>query len=169
MSLSQNILQLVPEKMRNTAMVQLFGLLKVPMIFWLHPRVEELSDERCVITIPLTRRSRNHLHSMYFGALCVGADVSGGMVAIKLAQELKVNPSFAFKDVKANFLKRAEGPTVFTCTDGKIVRAAFEESMASGERVNKAVRVVATVPSKLGDEPVAEFELTFSVKVKKRS
>jgi hypothetical protein len=37
---------------------------------------------------------------------------------------------------------------------------------ATGEREERTVRVVARVPKKLGDEPVARFELTLSVKKK---
>jgi acyl-coenzyme A thioesterase PaaI-like protein len=56
-----------------------FGWLKVPMIAWVRPKVIELNDERSVIKIALTRRTKNHLNSLYFGALCVGADVTGGI------------------------------------------------------------------------------------------
>jgi hypothetical protein len=40
----------------------------------------------------------------------------------------------------------------------------MRRTLESGEREEATVHVVATVPSKLGDEPVARFELTLSLK-----
>ena len=46
------------------------------------------------------------------------------------------------------------------------IRALIERCTASGEREDIPVRVTATVPSKFGVEPVAEFVLSLSIKVK---
>lgn len=56
-----------------------FGHFKVPMIGYLKPRIIKLDDTEIIICLPLNRRSRNHLNSMYFGALSVGADLAGGL------------------------------------------------------------------------------------------
>jgi hypothetical protein len=40
------------------------------------------------------------------------------------------------------------------------------ETITTGERVNLPVKVIATVPDKFGDEPVAEFTITLSLKEK---
>ena len=107
---------------------------------------------------------------MYFGALCIGADAAGGMIAAKLLAQLKgAKGSLIFKDFKANFLKRPEGDTIFTCKDGARIKAAVDQAHQSGERVDLPVHVIATVPSKFGDEPVATFVLTLSLKVKKHA
>ena len=157
----------VPEAMRNTAFLRLFGLAKVPMIFFCSPRVVELSSQRCEIVIPLSRRTKNHLRSMYFGALCVGADCAGGMIGMKIIEEEKVPVNLVFKDFKAEFLKRPEGDVHFSCENGVEIVAAVKRAMETGERQNVSVPVVATVPTKLGSEPVATFVLTLSLKKKK--
>jgi hypothetical protein len=69
-----------------------------------------------------------------------------------------------FKDFHADFLKRAEGDVRFTCEQGREIRALVRKALASGERESLPVHVTATVPSKLGDEPVAQFTLTLSLK-----
>jgi hypothetical protein len=46
------------------------------------------------------------------------------------------------------------------------VRAAVEETDRTGERVTLPVEVVATVPKKYGDEPVARFTMGLSLKRK---
>jgi hypothetical protein len=71
-----------------------------------------------------------------------------------------------FKDLKNLFLKRAEGNIHYICSEGKAIAAAVEETIRTGERVNLPVPVIATVPDKFGDEPVAEFIITLSMKEK---
>ncbi len=165
--LTERVLDRLPAKVRETAYLRAFGLLKVPMILFTSPSVLELSSERCEIRIPLNRRTRNHLKSLYFGALAVGADCAGGIIAMKLIREAKADVSLLFKDFHAEFLKRAEGDVHFTCSDGPAIAEGVRKALASGERENCPVRVVATVPSKLGDEPVAKFTLTLSLKKKR--
>ena len=105
---------------------------------------------------------------MYFGALSVGADVAGGVLAMHLIQKSGRNISLVFKDFKADFLKRPEGNTHFTCNDGLAVKHLIEEAAKTGERVNMPLKITATVPELSGDEPVAEFVLTLSLKDKSK-
>lgn len=161
------VLGKIPNSVKETVLLRSFGLLKIPMLFFISPSVVELSDEKCVVKVPLTRRSMNHLRSMYFGALSAGADSAGGLIAMRLIQtEGEGKVSLIFKDFHAEFLKRAEGDVHFTCTQGAEIQALVRKAIASGERENLAVHVTATVPSKLGDEPVAKFILTLSLKRK---
>jgi acyl-coenzyme A thioesterase PaaI-like protein len=140
------------------------GLLKVPMIGWSRASLTELSDERCVVTIPLRRRTKNHLNSMYFGALAVGADLAGGLLAFSWIQRIDPRVSLVFKDFRADFLRRPEGDVTFTSEDGARMRAMVERAAATGERQSDTVRVTARCPDRSSDEPVAEFALTISVK-----
>jgi acyl-coenzyme A thioesterase PaaI-like protein len=154
------------ENLRNTAFVRVFGLTKVALILYVRPWVLELSDEGVRIRIPLNRRTRNHMKSMYFGTLAIGADLAGGLIAVKQIYSRKLPLSFVFKDFNAQFLKRPEADVVFTCKDGKAVKDLVDRAMESGERVYFPLEIVATCPSKLGDEPVAKFTLTLSLKKK---
>jgi acyl-coenzyme A thioesterase PaaI-like protein len=92
---------------------KLFAFFKVPMIFYCGVKVIELDDKKAIVKIPLKRRTKNHLNSMYFGALAVGADVAGGILAFSLIQKRKLKISLVFKDLKADFLKRHESDVVF--------------------------------------------------------
>ena len=44
------------------------------------------------------------------------------------------------------------------------VKAQVAESLASGQRINRPIQVVATCPSLNGDEAMARFVLTLSIK-----
>src|SRR5271168_4069226 len=73
--------ELLPENLRHTLEMRGVGLAKIPLLFFVSPTVVELNERRCEIRIPLTWRTRNHLRSMYFGALAIGADAAGGLIA----------------------------------------------------------------------------------------
>lgn len=152
----------------ETIFIRAFSFAKIPLLFMAKPSVVTLTDETCVILLPFLRRNKNHLGSMYFGALCIGADAAGGMIAAKLLRDLKgAKGSLIFKDFKADFIKRPEGDTLFTCNDGARIKAAVVQATDTGARVDLPVEIIATVPKKFGDEPVAKFLLTLSLKVKK--
>ena len=149
----------------NTLAVRLWSLQNVFLLWFVKPSVVEINDRGCVIKIPLTWRTRRRdIHAMYLGVLCMGADVASGLPAFDLVRRKKVRVSFIFKDIRAEFLTRAEGDVHFTNTDGPLIQSLIDRALASGEREEATVRVVATVPKKLGDEPVAKFELTLSIK-----
>ena len=48
----------------------------------------------------------------------------------------------------------------------KEIEQAVQKVITSKDRVNLEVPVIATVPEKLGNEPVAEFKITLSMKEK---
>jgi len=150
--------------MTETLRLRLWTLAKIPLLFFLRPSVVEATPERTVIRIPLTRRSRNHLGSMYFAALCAGADLAGALTAMRRIEASGRRISLIFKDVKAEFLKRVEADAFFSCDDGAAVAALVRKAIETGEREELPVRVVATVPDALGDEPAAVFLLTLSLK-----
>ena len=79
---------------------------------------------------------------------------------------MKVKLSFVFKAVRAEFLKRPENDVHFSCEDGEAIQALVRRAVETGEREETMVHVTARVPKKPGDEPVAQFEMTLSVKMK---
>ena len=142
----------------------------IPMVMWLLPRVVELTSQRCVVKIPLNWRSRNHLGSMYFGALCVGADLSGALMAMGLiksgddsAQMKEMSKvSLVFQDMQADFLRRAEQHTLFICEDGELISECVHKAHATNRR--HAVKVRVHAYEELTGQLVAQFLLTLSVK-----
>ena len=142
-----------------------FGLMRIPLIFFCRPIVVSISDTKLEVKIKLNRRTKNHLNSMYFGVLSVGADVTGGFLAMKLIRNNQSRISLIFKDFHADFLKRAEGDVHFICEDGLAIKNLVEVAEQTGERQNLPLHITATVPS-ISNESVAEFILTLSLKKK---
>lgn len=144
-------------------MLRLMGIFKIPMIGYVKPRLIQMTDHDVVVRIKLRRRTKNHLKSMYFGALAVGADVTAGLHAFYFCDELNVRPSFAFKGMKAEFIKRAETDVEFSCTEGQIIREQVLKAIQTNERQNHWVKVTA---KNLNGDIVALFEMEISVKIK---
>jgi acyl-coenzyme A thioesterase PaaI-like protein len=157
--------KIIPERIKNTFFVKYFGFTKVPLIFYVNPSVIKLDNEICEIKIPLTRRTKNHLNSMYFGVLATGADLAGGLVAMNEIVKSNMPIALSFKDFHAEFLKRAEGDVHFVCNQVQELKSFVKEVSTSNERKNFKVIINAKVPSQ-GPELVARFELTLSLKKK---
>jgi acyl-coenzyme A thioesterase PaaI-like protein len=147
-----------------TFALRAFGLLKIPLLAYVRPQVIERSLDRYIVKIPLTRRTKNHLGSMYFGTLAVGADCAGGMLAQEHVRASGQKISLIFKDFKADFLKRPESDVHFTCNDGALIAEQVRQAVTTGQRQNRPVEIIATCPEKSGDTPVARFVLTLSLK-----
>jgi len=153
--------------LKETWKLRAFGALKIPLVFFCSPRVVEMTDDVVEVVIPLNYRTKNHLGSMYFGVLAVGADVSGGLLAMNRIMDSGNKVNLVFKDFRAEFLKRPESDVHFRSADGAKVRALVDQAMKSGERENATVEIIATCPKKSGSEPIGRFFLTISLKKKR--
>ncbi len=138
------------------------------MIAYVRPSIEKMDAHSCVIRIPLFRRTRNHLRSMYFGSLCIGADCAGGLLAWKRIEESGQPVALVFKDFKSQFLKRPESDVYFYCTEGAAIDAAVDQAIRTGERQELLVSIDAKTRKGDFEEVVAQFELTLSLKLKNR-
>jgi acyl-coenzyme A thioesterase PaaI-like protein len=165
--------EILPPHLKHTLQMRGMSLAKIPLLFFVAPSVVEVSESRCEVRIPLNWRTKNHLGSMYFGALAIGADCAGGLIAFQLIEQANQRLRKAgensrmdliFKDFNAAFLKRPEGDVHFICEEGRQIADLVTHANKTGERQSMPVHVKALCPAKLGDEPVAEFTLTLSVK-----
>ena len=145
--------------------LRIISFWKIPLLFYCRPKIIFLDSNSVKFKIKLNRRVKNHLGSMYLGALAIGADITSGYFAFHYLQKYKKSISLIFKDFHADFYRRSMGDVVFTCDMGSEIKDLIESSLKTPDRVNLAVVVKASVPS-ISDEVVAEFTLTLSVKTK---
>jgi acyl-coenzyme A thioesterase PaaI-like protein len=143
-------------------MLFLLGFFKIPLVGFIKPKLISIDENKVRVKINLRRRTKNHLNSMYFGALAVGADIAGGIHVFYFAELSNLKVSFAFKGMKADFIKRAESDVVFESNQGELVQKAINLSEETGERVNETINVIARDKNQ---ELVATFEMIVSVKV----
>lgn len=149
-------------RLSPTLKMRVFGLLKVPLLFATGAKVPHLCDKECRIEIPFRKIVKNHVGSMYFGALAIGAEASVGLLAVQAIEKRSLKASFLFKSFQIEFLKRAEGPTTFVCKEGQRVNETLEETIRTGERCTKTLSGEALCRG----EVVARFSLDLSLKVR---
>jgi acyl-coenzyme A thioesterase PaaI-like protein len=153
------------QRFKQTWGMRLFGWLKIPLLASVHPVVVELSETRCVVRVRLRRWTRNHLGSMYFGALAIGADCAGGLLAMDQIKRSGGRVALVFKSFQASFLKRPESDVYFICEEGEAIRDQVRRTLDSEDRITEPMHVLAAVKAPDGTfEPVAEFTLELSLK-----
>ena len=144
-----------------------FFVFKIPFLIPCLPRLSMLNNERCVLKIPLYFMTKNHLGSMYFGALMVGVDLACGLLAFHHIRHVDEPVSIVFKDVQAQFLKRAEGRVRFECVEGQQVAAMIAKTIKTGDRVSEGIVVKGY--DDVSNECVVDYVITLSVRVKRPS
>ncbi|MCB9261882.1 MAG: YiiD C-terminal domain-containing protein [Flavobacteriales bacterium] len=143
----------------------LFGLAKIPLVRFVRPRIIELTDKKVSIKIPMKRRNRNHVNSMYLGVLTVGADLACGFLTFYKLEKSNIKAPLVFKSMKAEYLKRAEADVYFDCSDGEMIDSMLSELQNTQDRINQMLKVNAYCNGEL----VATFDMEVSLKMISRN
>jgi len=154
----------ISQKFKANIFVKMLGMIKIPLMNFCRPKILYIDDSKVIVKISLSRRTKNHVGSMYFGALAIGADLTGGYLALHHTNKTNKKINLLFKDFNAEFLKRAEGDVHFECTEGEKIKLLVQKVIDTKNRCSEVVNVIAYVPSKLERQPIAKFKLTLSLK-----
>ena len=150
----------------NPFKARIFLLTKLPSAFFSGVRVLVAEEDKCVVTVPYKWFSQNPFKSTYFACLSMAAEMSTGLLG--LAQVYKSEPavSMLVLKVQGNFIKKAVGRTTFTCDEGPAISQTIADAVVSG---NGKVITVKSYGRNTANEIVAEFDITWSFKVKSKS
>lgn len=153
-----------------TALIQSFSLLRVPLLGILRPKVVTLNAQEARVRIPFSFLARNHVGSMYFGALAIGAELAVALRVVEAMLVHKTPVTFIFKDFKCEFLKRAEGPTDFCCLEVTEIDALIKKALELQERVEGTFSGFACSKNDNSHsaQPYMTFQITLSVKAHSR-
>ena len=162
MSDAQKFLQ----QINNPFKLRLFLLSKLPSAFFCGVRVLLADEEKCVVTVPYKWFSKNPFKSTYFACQSMAAEMSTGVLAMTHLYNRNPPVSMLVTRVLGDFSKKAVARTSFTCEDGVKIREAIEEAIASREGKTITARSYGRNPA---GEIVAQFEITWSFKVKSKS
>lgn len=156
-----------PDQFRKLATspnkLRIFMLAKLPMAYMADLRVHAISEEGAEVTIPYKYLNKNPFGSIYFASLSMAAELSTGLLC--MAQTYKSDPAVSMLVVhmEADFMKKAVGKITFACQDGKLIKAAADQTKTTGAGVT--VVATSTGTDESGDT-VAEFRFTWSLKAK---
>jgi len=144
---------------------RLFLLAKLPSAFFSGVRVKQVDEDQCVVTVPYKWFSQNPFKSTYFACLAMAAEMTTGILAMAHVYQRNPAVSMLVLNVQASFGKKAVGITTFTCNQGALIKQMIAEAIATGEGRTVTARSVGV--NKEG-EMVAEFDITWSFKVKRK-
>lgn len=142
-----------------------FGKTKVPLIGYVRPKLLDITDEQIIVKLPCNKRNKNHLNSMYFGALSIGADLAGGFHGLYHAKKSNLNVSLAFKAFEANFIRRPESDVYFVSKMGHMVQDMIQQAEQTKQRINQWIDVTGYMNYFEKPEVVATFKLELSLKI----
>ena len=97
------------DRLKYNIFLWYFSWTKVKLINYCRPKIFDITEEGVTLFMPLDKRTRNHVRSMYIGAMVVGVDMVTGFTAMLKIRESKRNVILIFKDLKCDFYKRSEG------------------------------------------------------------
>lgn len=135
---------------------------RVPLLFFCSPKILTL-DNSSKVKIPLNWVTKNHYRTMYFGALCMGAELS---VALPLLEQMflkKRKVNFIFKDFKADFLKRADTDVVFEFSEVQSILNLVDNCEKQNTRLTQSFQGKA-YSSNNHEVIFMNFEIAISVK-----
>jgi hypothetical protein len=95
----------------------------------------------------------------------MAAEMSTGLPALMAIQGIKPGVSMLVVGLKADFIKKADKRTVFTCEDVAGLIRAVQQAVESGEGVEYEALSVGRLPN---GEEVARFHITWSFKQKSK-
>jgi Domain of unknown function (DUF4442) len=159
MSHAANFLQLIKDPIK----FRLFLLSKLPSAFFAGVRVIDADENNCTVKVPYKWFSQNPFKSTYFACLSMAAEMSTGVLALAHIHKRQPPVSMLVLKVEGSFFKKATGVTIFTCTDGLMIRQVIEEAISTKE--GRTVTARSYGRNEAG-ETVAEFIVTWSFKVK---
>lgn len=149
--------------MKHPVKFRMFLFTKVPAAFFSGLRVEDITPERCAISVPFKWFNQNPFRSTYFASLSMAAEMSTGALAMAYLYKLEQPVSMLVTSIEGKFLKKAVGKTIFTCEEGSLFAEAVERALNSNE--GQTVRAHSIGVNKAG-EPIAEFFVSWSFKRK---
>lgn len=120
-----------------------------------------LDEEKAVATVPFKNRNKNPFKSTYFAVMSMAAELSTAAPAMLALKGIDANVALIIVDLKAEFYKKAQDKTTFTCVDFH----AFENALKSLKNAGDVVAVTAkTIGTNEAGEEVACFYFTWSFK-----
>jgi len=136
---------------------------KLPsLVFW-GVRIQRITPQQGVTSIPAGWRTQNPFRSTYFAAQCGAAELSTGTLAILAVQSATTPVSMLVTQVEASFVKKAVSRITFTCEGGEAIAAAVQKAITSGEA---QVLTAISTGRQEGGEVVSVVKITWSFKAK---
>lgn len=113
--------------------INTFLLFKLPSAYITGVRVKSISENTCETTVKHRWINQNPFKSMFWAVQGMAAELSTGAMVMAKIQQSERKISMLVASNKATFSKKARGRISFSCADGKLIDAALQQTINSGE------------------------------------
>jgi len=136
---------------------------RLPAAFIAGTRVEEVTNEKCTISLPYKWLTQNPFKSIYFASQSMAGEMSTGIFGMIATYQSDPSVAMLVENIEAKFTKKADARIYFTCEEGQKILQAVEKAKQTGE----AVRVRAeTIGRMKNGVEVSRFWVTWSFKAR---
>ena len=142
---------------------RMYLLLKLPAAFFSGIKVKYADETKAIVSVPYRWFTKNPFRSTYFACLSMAAEMSTGILCMAHTYKKEPAISMLVTKIEGTFIKKANRKTFFTCEEGNLIEQSVKEAMASGKSQVISCR---TTGRTVEDELIAEFNITWSFKVK---
>lgn len=150
------------EQLKNPWKLKWFFLTKLPSCLWWGVRLKSLDTKQAQILLPYSWRTQNPFKSIYFAAQIGAGELATGLLCT-IALHGKGRVSMLAIHSSAEFTKKANSLTTFTCNQGDEARATIEKAIATKEP--QTITMTAEGVQENG-EVVSRIMITWSFKAK---
>lgn len=147
----------------NPFKFRLFLLTKLPSAYLAGLRIKQCNHEICSVSVPYKWLTQNPFRSTYFACLSMAAEMSTGALAMANVYKRKPAASMLITSVDSKYHKKAVGKTIFTCSEGQVIKQTINAAYATS--IAQTIKVKSEGYNQQ-NELVAEFWFTWSFKVK---
>ena len=151
------------KKLANALAFRTFLLTKVPAAFFAGVGLEKLELQLSAISVRYNWFTKNPFRSVYFAVLSMAAEISTGILCMGYLYKRNPSVSMLLIKVEGDFLKKATGKIIFTCTDGILISDAINQAASTNEATTVRCRSIGKNEK---EETVADFYFTWSFKAR---
>ena len=149
------------EKLKKPINLKLFLLRYLPMAFFAGLKLQKFEPGHTAVSVPFNWITKNPFKSMYFAVQAMAAEFSTAVLLVRHIEASGSDIALIVVSIKADFLKRAQTRTTFTCDSGTLVQETVEKAVNSGM---PEVVTLNSIGRNLNNETVSEFQITWSLK-----
>ncbi|WP_445737207.1 DUF4442 domain-containing protein [Mariniflexile sp.] len=140
-----------------------YTMFKLPAAYLCGVRTKHIDNDACTVDVTYKWINQNPFKSMFWAVQGMAAEFSTGALMIGKIQESGKRVSMLVTSNSATFTKKATGKITFTCNDGKLIDAALQKAIETGEGQTVSMKSVGT--NEEGIE-VSTFIFEWSIKEK---
>ena len=130
------------ESQVDSFLINIWCLINIRLISFVGVKIVRADELETVVRLKVSRRTKNHLNSLYMGSQVIGAEIGPIFYAIKYCElnDLKINSEYS--SVAAEFYKKTRSKYVYFRFQGtKLIKESLIRAEESSKRQYQDVEV----------------------------